>query len=79
MMLHKHTRFDNKMLRGSEDIIWTNIHWDFETAVTLTLNEVLQFFSQETLAYDALLPNQVWLQTSQQFARYSKNSHNMII
>ena len=26
MVLHHHTKFGNKMLNGSEDIIWTNIH-----------------------------------------------------
>ena len=36
-------------------------------------------FQQDTLAYDAVLLNQVWLQTDQQFRRYNRNSHILII
>ena len=36
-------------------------------------------FPQHTLAYDAIVSKQVWLQTDQQFRRYSKNSHRLII
>ena len=32
-------------------------------------------FPQDTPAYDAVLSNQVWLQTDQQFRRYSKKSY----
>ena len=31
-------------------------------------------FPQDTLVYNAVLSNQVWLQTDQQFGRYSRNS-----
>ena len=51
--------------------------WTF--AVTLTLNAVISFFPQDTPVYDAVLSNQVWLQTDQQFRRYNKNSHILII
>ena len=37
------------------------------------------FFLQDTLAYDAVLSNQVWLLMDQQFGRYSRNSHILII
>ena len=47
--------------------------------VTLTLNAVIHFFPQDTLAYNAVLSNRVWLQTDQQFGRYSRNSHMLII
>ena len=50
---------------------WNRCNLDLEWSTPI--------FSQETLAYDAVLPNQVWLQTSQQFARYSRNSHILII
>ena len=33
MMLHYHTRFGNKMFCGSEDIVLTNIHWQFEPSL----------------------------------------------
>ena len=36
-------------------------------------------FPQDILAYDAVLSNQVWLQTDLQFRRYSRNSHILII
>ena len=36
-------------------------------------------FPQNTPTYDAVLSNHVWLQTNQQFRRYSKNSHILII
>ena len=32
-------------------------------------------FPLDTLAYDALLLNQVWLQKDEQFKTYSRNSH----
>ena len=42
--------------------------------MTLAFNAVIPFFPQNTPAYDATLSNQVWLQTDQQFRRYSKNN-----
>ena len=42
----------------------------------LTQNPI---FQQNTPAYDAVLSNQVWLQTDQQFRRYNRNSHILII
>ena len=36
------------------------------------------FFPQDTSAYDAVLSNQVWMQTDWQFRRYSRNSHILI-
>ena len=48
------------------------------TAVTLTLNAVIQFFHR-TLAYDAVLSNYVLLQMEQQFRRYCRNSHILLI
>ena len=39
----------------------------------LTFNTVIPF-SKDTPAYDAVLSNQVWLQTDQHFRRYSRNS-----
>ena len=44
--------------------------------MTLTGNPI---FPQDTPAYDAVLSNQVCSQTDQQFRRYSKNSHILII
>ena len=50
-----------------------NLHCD------LDLERSNPIFPQDTLAYDTSLPNQVWLQIDQQFRRYSKNSHILII
>ena len=36
-------------------------------------------FPQDSLAQDAVLSNQVWLQTNQHFRRYNRNSHILII
>ena len=36
-------------------------------------------FPQDSLAHDAVLSNQVWLQTNQRFRRYKRNSHILII
>ena len=36
-------------------------------------------FQQDTLAHDAVLSSKVWLQTDQQFRRYNRNSHILII
>ena len=36
-------------------------------------------FSQDTPAYDAVSSNHVWLQVDQQFRRYSKYSHILVI
>ena len=80
MMLHIHTKFENKMFGGLEDIIWTNI------TIIQTSTDILNFhcdhdlkhsnpiFPQNTPAYEFVLSNQVWLQTNQQFRRYNRNS-----
>ena len=58
----------------SEDIIWKT----FTDILNLYCEPDLEYsnpiFPQDTPAYDALLSNQVWLQTDQQFRRYRKNS-----
>ena len=40
----------------------------------LDLECINPIFPQNTLAYDAVLPNQIWLQRDMQFRRYSENS-----
>ena len=45
----------------------------------LDLEHSNPFFPQDSPAYDAVLSNQVWLETDQQFKRYSKNSHILVI
>ena len=68
MMLHNHTRFGNKMFGGSEDIVWANNHYILNFHCDLDLEHSNPIFPQDTLAYDAVLPNQVWLQTDQHLA-----------
>ena len=46
--------------------------------MTLTLNAVIHFFSQDTLAYDDVSSDQVWLPGNQQFREYSRKSHILI-
>ena len=69
MMLHNYIKFGNKMFCGSEDIILTvthilNEHYDLDLECSNPF-----FFPQDTPAYNAVLPNQVWLQTNQQSRR----------
>ena len=94
MIIHHHTKFGKKKkkwLSSSRDTRRTRsdtlgkyhqdkhllTFWTF--AVTLTLNAVNPIFQQDTLSYDAALSNQVWLQTDQQFRRYNRNSHILIV
>ena len=79
ILLHQHTKFGNKMFCGSKDIIRTNIHWHFNLRCDLNIERSNPNFPQDTLAFDAVLANQVSLQTHQQFGRYSRNSHIFII
>ena len=58
IMMHHNTKFGNKMLGGLENI-WANINL-LTFAVTMTLNAVIQFFSQDTLASDDVSSDQVW-------------------
>ena len=58
IMLHKHTKFGNKMFCGSEDIVQTNINI-FNLRCDLDLERSNPIFPQDTLAYDAVLSNQV--------------------
>ena len=50
-----------------------NLHCDLDLKCSNPI------FPQDTPANDAVLPNQVWLQTYQQFRRYSRNSYILII
>ena len=78
MMLHDHTKFGKKCSvikkissRTFTDFVnlWCDL--DFEHSNPI--------FPLNTLAYDAVLSNQVWLQTDQQFGGYNRNSHILII
>ena len=51
--------------------------WPF--AVTLTLNALIHFFSQDTLASDDVSSDQVWLPRNQQFRKYSRKNHILVI
>ena len=80
ILQHHHTKFGNKMFCGSEDItgqIFTDI-FNLQCDLDLERSNPI-FFPQDTLAYNAVLPNWVWLQTDQQFRRYSRNSQILII
>ena len=76
MMMHQNTKFGNKMFRGLEDIIWTNTnifthHCDLDTECS----NPFFFFSQDTVAYDDVSSDHVWLPKNQQFNRFSRKSH----
>ena len=79
MMLHHRTKLETKcsvIQKISSGQTFTNISNLF---CDLDLERSSPIFPQDTLAYDAVLSNQIWLQTDQQFSRYSKNSHALII
>ena len=61
------------ILSGQNFTCILNLHCDLDLECSNPI------FPQDTLAYDAVPPNQVWLQTDQQFRRYSKNSHILIV
>ena len=46
----------------------------FNLCCDLDLEHSYPIFPQDTLVYNAVLSDQVWLQTDQQFGRYSRNS-----
>ena len=75
---HHHTKFGNKsfVVQKISGQIFTDIFnlrfVDLERSDSI-------FFPQDTMAYNAVLLNRVWLQTDQQLGRYSRNSHILII
>ena len=77
IMMHHNTTFENKMFGGPEHTIWTTwTFWPF--AVTLTLNAVVKFFLQDTLAYDDVSSDQVWLPRNQHLKKYGRKNHILI-
>ena len=76
MIMHNHIRFGNKMFSGSEVIMWTNM---LNLCCDLDLEHSNTIFPQDTPAFDAVLSNQVWLQTDQKFRRHSKSNYILII
>ena len=47
--------------------------------MTSTLNAVIQFFSQDTLASDDVSSDHIWLPRNRQLRKYSQKSHILII
>ena len=79
MILHTYTRFGDKMLCGSEDIVGQTFTRILNLRCDLDLESDNPIFQQDTPSYDAVLSNQVWLQADPQFRKCSKNSHIWII
>ena len=65
------THGENRRKKTFTDIL--NLHCDLDLQCS---NPILP---QETRAYDAVLSNQIWLQTDQRFRRYNRNSNVLII
>ena len=79
MMLHDHTKFGKKcsvIKKISSRQTFTNL---LNLCCDLDLKHSNPLFPQETTAYDDVLSSQVWSQTDQQFRRYNRNSHILII
>ena len=78
IMMHHNTEFGYKMFSGLKNIIWITI--DILTLrCDLDLEGNNPHFPQNALAYDNLSSDQVWLPKNQQFRRYSRKSHTLII
>ena len=80
MMMHHQT----KTFCSLEDIIWTNINICTNNNILnhyydLDLEHSNPFFSQDTLAYDDVPSDQVWLPKNEQFRRYTWKSHILIV
>ena len=60
MMLHHNTKFGDKMFGSVEDVIWTNINI-LMLCFNLDLECSNQIFFTNTLAYDDVSSDQVWL------------------
>ena len=76
IMMHHNTEFGSKMCGGLENIIWLNIGI-LTLCCDLDCNNPI--FPQDTLAYDNLSSDHVWLPKNQQFIRYSSQSNILII
>ena len=77
MMLHHHTKLVTKcsvVQKISSRNTFTNI---LNCCCDLKCSNPI--FPQDSPTYDAVLQNQVWLQTDQQFRRESRSSHTLII
>ena len=77
-MMHHNTKLSNKLFGGLENIIWTNmdiltLHCD------LDLEHSNPVFSWCTLAYGDVSSDQVWLPRNQQYRRYSRKRHILIM
>ena len=93
MIIYYHTQFGKKKKMGEEfrrywaDAIWhkekISSRQTFTDILNLRCDLDLQrsspIFQKNTLAYDAVLSKKIWLQTNQQFRRYSRNNHILII
>ena len=78
IMMHHNTKLGNKMFGGLEDIIWTNINiLTFHCDLDLECSNPI--FSQDTLAYDDVSSDHVWLPRNQQFGKCSRKSNILII
>ena len=79
ILQHHHTKFGNKSFviqKISSGQIFTDI---FNLRCDLDLERSDPIFPQDTMAYNAVLSNRIWLQTDQQFRRYSRNVHSLVI
>ena len=74
MMLYYQTKFSCERTSSLENTIKI-----VSPCCDLDRERSNHFSPQDTQAYYAVLSNKVWLQTDQQFRRYSENSHILIV
>ena len=77
MMIHNIT-FGNKMFVGLEHVILTHIN-SLTLRCDLDPEYSSHFSSQDTVAYDDVSSDQFWSPRNQQFRKYTRKSHILII
>ena len=75
MMLHHHTNLVTKCSLIQKISSGQTITDILNLCCDLDLKCSNSIFPQDAPAYDAVLSNQVWLQTDRHFRRYNRNSH----
>ena len=83
IMMSHHTGFGYKWFSDAEDIIQTNVKWNFQPWLWhQPWTQQSNIFTWHVFVYDDLQSNWVWLQKTHWFRtnkRYSRNCHILII
>lgn len=87
-MIHYFSKFGYNRFISSENTVWLNIHFAMEQMNIQSNFQPLLWPSLRTqhsnlftkhFSYDDVPPDQAWLQKDQQFRRYKRNIHIVIM